>query len=263
MKINYHSYYKSIPEEYGEGPGIIDIYADTFIMTRPKKNSVAILVEPRSIIPDAYNWIEQHYERYAYVYTFDSRLIDQLPNAKLFLYGHIKAEYPQGPKDKNISMVCSNKTICQGHKDRQRIARQIKDSIDVYGTFDGGPYADYKDIYLGYRFHVAMENLKDGYYFTEKICNCFASKIIPIYYGTSRITKFFDADGILLAVTPDDIPRLVETVLKDPIGEYNNRLNAVERNYKYVQDYRQWGINFLKANGDDLERLAKERQCNT
>lgn len=258
MKLVYHSFYDSFPREYGETPGEVHMYADQFVMKcRPEPNSVALLVEPRSIIPDTYRWVEQNWEKYIHVYTFDGQLLEAIPNSKLMLYGQITAEFPDGPKTKNISMACSGKEFCEGHKNRQRIARELKGRIDVFGTFDGGAYASDEEIYSGYRFTVAMENYKEGYYFTEKICNCFASKIVPIYWGTNRISKFFDTDGIIKAATPDDVPKLVDMVLQDPEGEYTKRLDAVERNYKYVQDYRSFARLFLKTYGEDLERIAE------
>lgn len=259
MKINLHSYYDSFPAEYGNGSGELNFYVDNKVILQEQPdagNSIALLVEPRAIIPGIYGWMQENYSRFKYVFTFDSILLSALPNAKMLIYGQITAEFPDDPKDKNISMVCSNKDFCNGHLNRQRVAKSLKGIIDTYGQFDGGSFADDKDIYSGYRFNIAMENYADGYYFTEKICNCFASRIVPIYLGCPHITEFFNPDGIIRVEYVDDMKGVVERVLQDPEGEYNKRLEAIEDNFNRVQKYRSYAKLFLETYGDLLEDIA-------
>ena len=260
MKINLISPYESFPKEYGSGKGTVNFYVDNFTMTdRPEPHSIALLVEPRAIQPRVYDWIRVNYNKYAYVFTFDSLLLNTIPNAKLLIYGQITAEYPDDIKNKNISMVCSNKGFCEGHNNRKRIANKLKGIIDTYGKFDGGSFADDKDVYSGYRFNVAMENYSDGHYFTEKICNCFASKIIPIYWGCPHIDEYFDKRGIIQVNDPDNIPTIVKGLLESDMAEiYNSKLEAIENNYKTVQKYRSYAKLFLETYGDMLEDLAND-----
>lgn len=259
MKINLRSNYDSFPKEYGTGSGTVNFYVDNnvyYLEDMSDEKGIALLVEPRAIIPGTYNWMQQKYKQFKYVFTFDSRLLSTLPNAKMLIYGQITAEFPDDPKDKNISMVCSNKAFCDGHINRQRVANSLKGLIDTYGKFDGGNFADDKDIYSGYRFNVAMENYSDGYYFTEKICNCLASKVVPIYWGCPHIAEYFNMDGIIRANTVDEIKGLVEKVLQDPEGEYNKRLDALEDNFNRVQKYRSYAKLFLETYSDLLEDIA-------
>ena len=108
-----------------------------------------------------------------------------------------------------------------------------------------------------YRFNVAMENYSDGYYFTEKICNCFASRVVPIYWGCPNIGQFFDMDGIIYCRTHAEIIEAVDMVLKDPAGEYSKRSLAIERNLQNVQKYRRYADWFLKQYGAMLEDMVK------
>lgn len=262
MKIKLRSMYDSFPEQYGSGEGTVNFYVDNnvyFLEDHPDPKGIALLVEPRAIIPGTYNWIEQKYDRFKYVFTFDSRLLGMLPNAKLLIYGQITAEFPNEEKTKGISMVASNKNFCDGHINRQRTANRLKGIIDTYGKFDGGAFADDKDIYSGYRFNVAMENYSDGYYFTEKICNCFASKTIPIYWGCPHIGEYFDKKGIIQVDSPDNMPTIVQAILQTGTEEiYNQRLEAIENNFKTVQKYRSYAKLFLETYGDLLEELAND-----
>ena len=167
MKIKLRSVYDSFPEKYGASDNQINFYVDNNVYfldntDRNCENAIALLVEPRAIIPGTYQWMEENYQKFRYVFTFDSKLL-KLPNAKLLIYGQITSEFPDDPKIKNISMVASDKAECQGHRDRQAIAWELTDKIDTFGKFKGDTYCDDSDFLSGYRFNVAMENYSDGY----------------------------------------------------------------------------------------------------
>lgn len=262
MKIKLRSAYDSFPEKYGSSDNQINFYVDNNVYymdntDRNEQNAVALLVEPRPIIPGTYQWMSENYTKFKYVFTFDSELL-KLPNAKRLIYGQITAEFPNDPKTRNISMVASNKDMCEGHRNRQIIARELINKIDTYGTFSGGSYCDDADFLKEYRFNVAMENYADGLYFTEKICNCFASRVVPIYWGCPNIGQFFDMDGIIYCQNHADIIEAVDMVLKDPAGEYSKRSLAIERNLQNVQKYRRYADWFLKQYGAMLEEMIND-----
>ena len=261
MKIKLRSAYDSFPEKYGSSDNQINFYVDNNVYymdntDRNEPNAVALLVEPRAIIPGTYQWMSENYTKFKYIFTFDSELL-KLPNAKRLIYGQITAEFPNDPKTRNISMVASDKDFCEGHRNRQTIAQALMDRIDTYGKFKGDPYCNDSDYLSGYRFNVAMENYSDGYYFTEKICNCLASRIVPIYWGCPHIDEFFNTDGIIWCKTHSDIIKAVDMVLADPEGEYKKRRAAIEQNYIMVQKYRRYADLFLETYGELLEEMVK------
>ena len=49
------------------------------------------------------------------------------------------------------------------------------------------------NFYKKSKFVITMENTKTGHYITEKIINGFRAGIIPIYWGTSQVTKYFNS----------------------------------------------------------------------
>lgn len=262
MRINLRSVYDSFPEKYGESDKQINFYVDNNVYflentDRNEHNAIALLVEPRSIIPGTYQWVQEHADKFRYIFTFDSELLE-LPNAKLLIYGQITAEFPDTPKTKNISMVASDKDFCEGHRNRQEVAWKLIDIIDTYGKFNGGEYCDDKDYLSEYRFNICMENYSDGYYFTEKICNCFASRVVPIYWGCPHIEEYFDTNGIIYCRTPDEVIEKVKQILIDPIHEYEKRKDAIEKNFKEVQRYRRYADLFLKTYGSLLEGISTE-----
>jgi hypothetical protein len=54
-------------------------------------------------------------------------------------------------------------------------------------------------------FSVCIENSSERNYFTEKLIDCFAQKVIPIYWGAPNVSEFFDPDGIIFCKTHDQV----------------------------------------------------------
>ena len=128
MKVELHSYYDHFPNHKHDIPfePYIDCYNDEFCIKEPIiPDSIALLIEPRSIIPDVYEWMEKNYRKFKYVFTHDSRLLKACDNAKLILWGMGNANYNSFndvPKTKYISMVSSGKELCELHKIRKQLA---------------------------------------------------------------------------------------------------------------------------------------------
>lgn len=258
MRIKLRSMYDSFPEQFGESDKQINFYVDNNVYYLENTdmgatNAIALLVEPRAIIPGTYSWMEENYQKFHYVFTHDSALL-KLPNAKLLIYGQITAEFPTIYKTKSISMVASNKDFCEGHRSRQMVATVLSDRIDTYGRFNGGGYCDDSEFLAEYMFNVAMENSSDGHYFTEKICNCFASRTVPIYWGCPHIGEYFNMDGIVYCERPEDVLTAVDRIRKDPLYEYAKRCVAIEDNLRRVQKYRRYADLFLEMYAELLER---------
>ena len=255
MTLEVYSHY-SFPTKWGDEPGTIPVYVDEWI-TKADKRGVAILAEPRCIYPNLYEYVANHYNDFRYVFTHDEELL-KLPNAKLLLYGTYNIESQQ-EKTKGISMICSKKELCGGHIARKGVALALKGMIDTFGEFDGGAWVDdLGEIYNPYRFNVAMENYRGGYYFTEKICNCFATMTVPIYYGSPYIGEYFNPDGIIQARTPYEVIELTEKLLKNDLkAEYEKRKGAIVQNYKRVAKYRDYKQLLFENYGDMLREDFK------
>lgn len=230
-----------------------------FSNTREGKQ-VLLLIEPRSIQPNVYDHVLEVYDQYEYVFTHDSKLLNALPNAKPILWGGVwcRKEFPE--KKKLISMTCSDKELCKLHKERLRIARKYKDKIDIYGTIDGGKFADPIDTLEPYMYSVVIENYIDDIWFTEKICNCFATKTIPIYYGAREIWKYFNIDGIIVCQSIEDIEKAIDMVLKfkeEYISLYNNEKmqEILEENYIKSKEYEKFDEWFYKTYEKEINEL--------
>ena len=140
-------------------------------------------------------------------------------------------------------MICSDKELCELQKERMRIARKYKDRIDVYGTIDGGEYVKAIDSLENYMYSVVIENYIDDIWFTEKICNCFAMKVIPIYYGARDIDKYFDGRGIIHCKSINEIEECITDILNDPewyCDGYNYSEEFLNQNYELSKRYEKF-----------------------
>ena len=231
-------------------------YSDVYVMTAVKeKNACALLIEPRSIQPTVYKYIETYPDKFLYIFTHDSRLLNNLPNAKLIYWGGVY-EYNDVPKTKDISFCSSNKTMCKEHIDRLNLCRQLEDTIDCMGTYSGGNRVNTYDIYAEYKFSVIFENYIDDYWFSEKICNCFANKCIPIYFGARKINTIFNEAGIFECRGEIDIKRAIDFILTTGTDrEYNDRIEVINDNYERVKKFTCFEDTFYHMYRELLEDI--------
>ena len=270
MKINLHSMYNDpsftsgrMPEylEWVSDGGDLDCYVDYHVMDdifrRERKKSIALLIEPRSIQPNVYKYIETNYKKFRYIFTHDSILLNNLDNAKLILFGGVYDEYIE-PKIKSCSIVSSDKELCPLHIIRKELCRALLDNpkVDCYGTFDGGKWGTTKEIYAPYKYSIVIENYRDDYWFTEKICNCFANRTIPIYYGARKITDFFNSSGIIQIDDPFESIDIINTL--DVDKDYLKRLSGTIYNHELVKRFYCFEDWFHTEYKELLEELINE-----
>lgn len=267
MKINKHSMYNDISYTRGCVPqhlqwvsegGDLDCYVDAYVTTdKLAKKSIAMLIEPRSIQPSIYDYMEKHGNRFRYVFTHDSILLNSLDNAKLILFGGVYDEYVES-KTKDISMVSSDKEMCPLHIIRKELCRTLKNNpkVDCYGTIDGGKKQTTQKILSPYKYSVVIENYIDDYWFTEKICNCFANRVIPIYYGAKKIADFFNPLGIIQLDDPFEAIDVINSL--DVNKDYLKRLSGVIYNHELVKRFRCFEDWFHTEYKELLEGIINE-----
>lgn len=259
MNINLISYYDHFPNHKPlPFEPCIDMYNDNFVR-ESTEGSCALLIEPRSICPKAYEYVEKNWNKFRYIFTHDSKLLEMCDNAKLILWGWGNANYmsySDKPKTKNISMVSSNKELCELHKARKELALMYDGSgiVDCYGTFNGGKYAEVEDYMADYRFSIILENYIDDYWFTEKILNCFANKVVPIYLGARKIGEYFNTDGIIQFNSPDEIYDFINKINSPKYLNkmYYTREEAINDNYERVKQFPDFETWFFKEYGELL-----------
>ena len=267
IRFRIHSLYDLFPYNHAiEGDPCIECYNDTFVdkCNAPGYN-IALLMEPRSLVPDAYKYVEDHADLFRCIFTHDSKIL-RLPNAYFLEWADVWLT-TDSEKTKGISLCTSSKDWCELHKARLELANYFKDrpEVDVFygdGSFKyDREHLTYKpEEYLEhYRYSIIIENDIDRLWFTEKLLNCFSTKTVPIYVGARTIHELFNVKGIIRVNDWHRIPYIVENL--DTVKDYEQRREAIEDNFRRVERYKKpWPLRFMDDYKDLLEGLINEQR---
>jgi len=204
-----------------------------------KSKKIGILMEPRSINPTIYKWVESNYNKLETIFTYDEELIGMSDNIKF--YPHcgcwIRPEDQKiYHKNKLTSIIASPKTQTNGHKLRHDSIKFIRDNgfdVDVYGR--GYNPVDYKlDSLKEYAFSITIENSQINNYFTEKLMDCFMVGTVPIYWGCKGIGKYFNTDGMIIF---NDVKDLTYQLERLSLDKYQSMKIAIKENFELSKEY--------------------------
>lgn len=123
-------------------------------------------------------------------------------------------------KPKLLSIVCSGKSFTAGHKWRQLLTNEVKQSfgkhVDIFG-FGHKPLEDKKDAIDPYIFTIVIENGSFNGYVTEKIVDALIGWSIPIYSGASDINKILGVNvpQIQFGSDPKTAVRAIKNFIRD------------------------------------------------
>ncbi len=221
-------------------------------MGTPSKK-YGLYIEPESLVPQDYKIFDNNKgleKDFDLIFTHSEKFLEKFDNARFYSVcakvWHVledeKGKLPENwleLKNKNISIVSSDKILCDLHKFRLEIAKKCKTEnlADTFGTFDGGNYIPIEKSLTNYKYSFAIENQIEGYWFTEKILNCFANLTIPIYLGATHIDEFFNPNGII-KISIKDFDKL-DTILKNCTEQfYLERLESILDNYYRALKFR-------------------------
>ncbi len=220
--------------EYSE----ITVYTDSSInkvgSTDSSKN-VALLLESPVIQGRARKAVQQYYDAFDHILTFDKTLLDLGGKYTPCWMGGTwikRKDQKIYNKKYNVCIIASNKRDTAGQLLRHMIISHKESQIDL---ICGGGYKpiDYKlEVLKDYRYSIVIENGKYDYYFSEKLLDCFFTGTIPIYCGCPSIDKFFNTDGMILFSQEDDLNLndISET-------QYNSMIAAVKENFELAKKY--------------------------
>lgn len=216
----------------------VTVFTDNFLNEVDRchsKYKVAILFEPLAINNFIYDYIKQYYNKFDLVLTFEQSM---LLNDKIKCYYYGTTWIHEGErfvydKNKMVSMIVSSKKNTYGQALRHKVIDTFKSKIDVMGSGYKG-IQDKVEGMKDYRYHIAIENSRSNFYFTEKILDCFMTGAIPIYWGCPDIFKFFNPEGMYIFENINELESILNGISEN---DYNNRLNAIQDNFVRAQDY--------------------------
>ena len=262
LHIKMHAMYDHFPDHHPvDGEPFIDMWSDSHVFgLKGGKKNVALLLEPKSMLRDAYEFVEANAGSFAYIFTHDSSLLD-FSQSRMLNWGDVWLT-TDSPKTKGISIITSPKNWCPLHNARIWLCDCFQDNpkVDVFRGDWNNPMVktiDAKDYLEEYKYSIIIENDLDDWWYTEKILNCFSTKTVPIYVGASKIGELFNANGIIQVPDFRMIPEIVSAL--DIDGDYAKRTAAINDNFERVKPYAvNWKERFFRDYGKMLEDLQNE-----
>lgn len=196
----------------------------------------AWLIEPEGIAPQAYSFIRSHHSLFYKIFTWDQSLLSLSENFIFIPYGTCWINDDDCniyDKSKSVSMMISKKASQPGHKLRKDIFNLQRTDLDIYGR--GYNSVQNKITALkDYRFHIVIENVKQDFWFTEKLIDCLQTGAIPIYWGCPSIERFFRKEGFIFF---DDISELISILDNLNTGIYTDMLPYVKENFEISKQF--------------------------
>lgn len=263
VRIKMHAMYDHFPDRHPvEGEPYLNFYSDSHVYECKSydKRNVAMLLEPRSMLGRADDYVFAHPDYFGAIFTHDSEILTHYDHAHELIWADVWLT-TDSEKTKGISLCTSPKNWCPLHDARLKLYNYYKDNLIVdtfYGDWNNPktPAIDAKDYLEHYKYSIIIENDIDDLWYTEKILNCFATKTVPIYVGSPMIKDIFDDEGIIQVDDWRAIPQIVEALcFKGLDYDYAARQQAIENNFKAVEPYKvPWKERFFR----DYEPLLEE-----
>lgn len=135
----------------------------------------------------------------------------------------------QPKKEKLISVISSTKSFSEGHVDRLRFIKALKQrygsAVDIFGH----GFKDFDDkweVLAPYKYHIVIENSASKYYWTEKLADCYLAGTYPIYHGSSTINEYFPEQAMtkIDIRQPEETFRIIDSTLTANTYEQHTEL---------------------------------------
>jgi len=214
-------------------------------------NVLGVFAEPE-YFRDSNGQVVAHKSKFNLILANDPVILRSCSNATFMPFGgnwvlnEDASQMLPDQKKFKISFICGSKTYTEGHHLRHRIwARQkeittprefwISKNAPVAPVDNNPMFPERfkKDaLFRDSQFHVCVENVKQPGYFSEKICDAFVTRTIPIYWGCPDIGKYFDPKGIITFSSDNDLIRICNGLSAD---DYAKKIVHVENNYRAIQ----------------------------
>jgi hypothetical protein len=218
-------------------PSEICFYTDNCVILAASDTSkvkIAWLYEPRAINPFTYDFVAENHHLFDHIFTYDLDLIKINPKFKYYPHGSCwitDENIGTQPKTHLCSIIASHKNQTTGHQLRHSVINHFKDRITVLGR-GYKAIADKIEGLGSYKYSIVIENSKQDDYFTEKLIDCFATGVIPIYWGTNNINKYFD--DVITFETLEDLEKILNYIGDD---HYTTQTDTIKRNLEKVPKY--------------------------
>ena len=211
----------------------------------PGNRKLLWLLEPRVVVPQAYEWAAANYRLFEKVLTYDQSLLEVDPRFTFVPFGGCwiyEADQRIHEKTKLISTISSTKNWTVGHRMRCDAVDRVGHLMDVYGR--GRREVGYKlDGLRDYMFHLVVENGRMDHFFSEKLIDCLVTGTVPVYWGCPSIGDFFDVGGMVRFDSVDELPNIVKSLTPEL---YRSILHHVAENFERAKGFLTSEIYMIK-----------------
>jgi hypothetical protein len=201
------------------------------------KIKIALLLEPYTIFSKSYEFIMIHCAKFDYVLSHNTSFLKYIPNGIYYPHGGTwinEYDWNVYIKNKNISIISSQKTITNGHKLRHKVISQYNNKIDFICGRGYRVINDKLDALKDFRASIVIENCINGDYFSEKLIDCFLTGTIPIYWNDGFISKYFNINGMLIF---NNIVELHDILNINIEQFYYNNIKSIVQNFELAKNY--------------------------
>ena len=210
------------------------------------ENTILLTTEPRSVLVYPQRYIDQ----FGLVVTCQEQMrhrnlrygpailpwfVGYKPDGKggyIYNQDYDSLKQPSNPQEKTklISVITSNKAFTRGHVDRikfvERLQEHFGDQLDVFGR-GFRPFEDKWDVLRPYKYHIAIENSSQRYYWTEKISDCYLTETFPFYHGCTNLSDYFPKEAYMPIDIrkPDEAIEIIENAIQNQ--QYEQSVNVL------------------------------------
>jgi len=148
------------------------------------------------------------------------------------------------------------------------------EGIDLYGMgWDGMSYpfvkTSYKgtcetkkDVLLGYKFSICFENSLVMGYISEKIFDCFAAGVVPIYYGAPNVQDYIPKECFIDFRDFRSYEELYQLLTTMTEVEYQSYLDAVKAFIATPEYYEFTSMRYAEIVLEQIQSVMNESKLN-
>ena len=228
------------------------------------KNEINIFAhdEPNEYFGN-HDWVLANSKKFSLILTWSKQILNKCDNSQLLLFGEGWVDdgkdtiYKDNKKNFEVSFIRGDKLQSTGHLVRHQIFNRQDELNPPLKFFANTNISNFEEcikskvmVHSNSMFSLVIENTNHHNYFTEKITDCILLKSIPIYWGCSNISEYYNPDGILHFNSDDDAIDIINSLTPEL---YNKKLKIVEENYKLAFKYK----NYLSRISQQIEEVFK------
>ena len=231
------------------------VYPKTSMHTKWNWGTAALVsvmvVEPRMIHARHLNMLRLSYRRFHRVFTHDAATLQRLPNARFLPAASTwvpEFDDIDLTKTQNASLIASARRDQDGHQLRHAVVETARaEGIDLQVMGRGyAPFEHKHEGHAPHRFSVVIENTRAYGYFTEKLVDSLLCESVPIYWGAPDIGAHFDASGMIVCTSRDEILAALRHATPERYADMRAGLMRAKAQAIAVQDYRTRAAEILR-----------------